>query len=667
MPKSNRSPVRTVAATPPPAPRRVVPPPAPPRRAGPPGRQRGGDGGKGGAIATAAVAYLRRSTDRQEQSIPDQLRTVQAYCDREGLVLLRSYTDDAISGTSSLGRKAFQKLMADAQGAARDFAFVVAYDVKRFGRVDNDEAGYYRHLLRSAGVEVRYASENFNGDGTDDLLRPVKQWQAREESKDLSKVTIRGLLTKSTTGAWMGGAPPYGYDLRYQSQSGMFLLTLRYNQDGTKAVLDDKGKFQRTLERGESIAVSRKDHCTLVPGDPVRVATVQRIFRLYTAEARGFKAIADKLNAEGVPSARSSAWAAQYSGQWSMTTVRALLLNPAYGGDMVWNRRTDARFHSISEGRAVERRGVMGRRLEDNGQEDWVVVKDAHPALVSRRTFELAQQVMARRPGSEDQKGINQRTGQKAGLPERRGGGWTGPRARFVFSGLCTCARCGSRYEGYTLRGNKKDAEGVRAQWRHYACGGAIRRGKSVCELGLVGQEELESAVMTAMVTFYKRYSGPSGRAKLERAVRQSVGGQNNDLETRRRAAQERITAIDALVAKLLDTVSASTREASQRRIAQLDGERRGLRSELESLDRLGLTDSEAEGLVRENAAFLAGLEHLIQSGTVGERQAAVRRCLKEAVVDAAHQTATTDLRIVPIAVHGNGHQPIRTVRVPLS
>jgi len=31
---------------------------------------------------------------------------------------------------------------------------------------------------------------------TDDLLRPVKQWQARQELKDLSKVAIRGLLSK---------------------------------------------------------------------------------------------------------------------------------------------------------------------------------------------------------------------------------------------------------------------------------------------------------------------------------------------------------------------------------------------------------------------------------------------------------------------------------------
>lgn len=69
---------------------------------------------------------------------------------------------------------------------------MLCYDVNRFGRLDNDEAGHYRFLLRRQGAEAVYISEGFNGHDTDDLLRPVKQWQARQESKDLSKVTIRG-------------------------------------------------------------------------------------------------------------------------------------------------------------------------------------------------------------------------------------------------------------------------------------------------------------------------------------------------------------------------------------------------------------------------------------------------------------------------------------------
>ncbi|UCE61788.1 MAG: recombinase family protein, partial [Phycisphaerales bacterium] len=133
-----------------------------------------------------AVGYVRRSTDRQEQSIPDQKQAIDAYAAEHSLRLGKFYVDDAISGTSTIGRRAFQQMIQDAQSSSRRFDLIIVYDVKRFGRIDNDEAGYYRHVLRTHGVDVRYVSENFNGDSTDDLLRPVKQWQARQESKDLS-------------------------------------------------------------------------------------------------------------------------------------------------------------------------------------------------------------------------------------------------------------------------------------------------------------------------------------------------------------------------------------------------------------------------------------------------------------------------------------------------
>lgn len=30
------------------------------------------------------------------------------------------------------------------QSLSRDFSFAIVYDIKRFGRIDNDEAGHYR-------------------------------------------------------------------------------------------------------------------------------------------------------------------------------------------------------------------------------------------------------------------------------------------------------------------------------------------------------------------------------------------------------------------------------------------------------------------------------------------------------------------------------------------
>ncbi len=61
-----------------------------------------------------AVAYLHRSTDRQEQSIGDQRKALERYAEEHGFDLLDYYVDDAISGISSEERKAFLKLIEDA-------------------------------------------------------------------------------------------------------------------------------------------------------------------------------------------------------------------------------------------------------------------------------------------------------------------------------------------------------------------------------------------------------------------------------------------------------------------------------------------------------------------------------------------------------------------------
>lgn len=634
-----------------------VPAPAAPR-----GPAAGGRGRAGRPAAdAAAVGYVRRSTDRQEQSIPDQQRAIERYCAQQGLRLLRWYTDDAISGTSTAGRHGFQRLIGDAQASGRDFAAIVCYDVKRFGRVDNDEAGYYRHLLRQHGVAVHYASENFAGDGTDDLLRPVKQWQAREESKDLSKVTIRGLVSKSSTGHWMGGAPPFGYDLRYESQSGQFLLRLRYARDGTKSVLDDDGKPIRSLQRGESIAVSRKDCCRLVLGEPERVRTVQRIFNMYVTERRGFKAIADALNRDGVPTARSPGWAGHYSGQWSLTTVRAVLVNPAYCGDMAWNRRTDARFHCIQSGQAVARTEVLGRRLEANDRSDWIVVKDAHPAIVSRRVWTEAQRLLEQKPESAAQRGINPRSG--AAVPGRSGGpagGWTGPRARFLLSGLCSCVRCSSRYEGYTNRGCEKKKDGRRTKWYSYACGAAIRRGPSVCRLGLVRQEVLEPAVVGAVLGYYERYSGPKGLRALRAAATAQMGEQHKKAADEHVRLAQRLVKVESTIQNLLDNISPANRAMVDERVAQLAKERESLKLRAGEQERLGLSEREVSRAVAETGRFLAGLRASLETGDLGERQVAIRRCVQRVWVDHERQRARVEIRGVPAGLgraEGATHQ----------
>lgn len=602
-----------------------------PKRAGPRGRSDSPRDGR-------AVGYLRRSTDRQEQSIPDQKKVVEAYCAEHNLKLLHCYVDDAISGTSAVGRKAFQQMMADAQKPGCEFGVVVCYDVKRFGRVDNDEAGYYRHVLKTHGVEVAYASENFTGDYTDDLLRPVKQWQARQESKDLSKVTIRGLLSRSEGGWWMGGVPPHGYDLRYENdRAGGFLFTVRHMPDGTKQILNAKGKLQRTLARGESLSISQRDRAKLVLGEPSRVEAVRKMFQLYVSEGRGLKAVADALNRAGIPTPRGPEWSHIHAGTWRVSTVRAILVNPIYVGDMVWNRRTDARFHMIVEGRAVERKHPHGARLVPNDKSDWITIRDTHEALIARKLFLQAQQAMAGRG--------NGAAKENGGRPV---GGWSGARSQFILSGLVRCAACGGRYQGVTRTKGRPKKDGTKVKTRSYACGNYIAKGTSACSFNPVGQDVLENEVIDAVLKHYEQYRGAEGQGRLTEEVRASLGVETEDLAAARKRVESERRKIEAKITNLLDHVSAKSRDLVDERLATLRRERLRLDARCEELELLASRQAAVQDQAREIGRFVDGLEFTLRHGVNVEKTAALRRCV--AAVEVHHGKGRTAVTFRAIA-----------------
>ena len=603
-----------------------------------------------------AVGYVRRSTDRQEQSIPDQKKAIEAYTVEHGLRLGKFYVDDAISGTSTSGRRAFQQMIQDAQSPGRRFDLIIVYDIKRFGRIDNDEAGYYRHVLRTHGVDVRYVSENFNSDDTDDLIRPVKQWQARQESKDLSKVTIRGLLSKMDDregnngtggGWWMGGVPPYGYDLRYESGDGQFLFAVRYMADGSKRILDDSGKLTRTLARGESLNISKRDRAKLVPSSPERAQVIKLIFRMYAEQGKGFKSVAEALNLDGVPTPRGPAWSHIYSGRWTDTTIRSMLVNPVYVGDMVWNRRTDARFYQIRDGRAVERETVHGARLVPNDESDWIVVRDAHAALISRRVFEQARQRRESRPSSIEQRGQDPRL-------KAHGRTWNGQRSRFILSGLLTCSRCGNRYQGVTRHKGKRRTDGSKVISRFYGCGGHITKGNAVCQMNPITQVDLEDLVIDTVLEFYKLYHGKGGPQKLGEAVKQQVGSEGEQVEAARTRAEEERQRLAQTINNLLDNITPGNREFVDRRLEELSAQRRQLETRLEELDRLATSQAEIKAIVDDAMRFVSGLEFMLRQGLPQEKLVALRQCVERVHIDKPEGQIKIRMRTVPAAnLHG--------------
>ena len=79
------------------------------------------------------------------------------------------------------------------------------------------------------------------------------------------------------------------------------------------------------------------------------------------------------------------------SGTWQGITVENILRNPVYIGDIVWIRRTLAKFFQVGPNGATERPDADLRRTTRNGVEMWLRATNCHPAIIDRETWEAAQ------------------------------------------------------------------------------------------------------------------------------------------------------------------------------------------------------------------------------------------------------------------------------------
>ncbi len=570
-----------------------------------------------------AVTYLRRATDRQEQSIQDQRRHLAAYADQNDLIIVDEFVDDAISGTTARDRPAFQRMINQAQSQVRTFDCILVYDVKRFGRIDGDEAGYYRHQLRQHGVEVVYATERLSGTDSDALLLPVLQWNARRESQDLSKVTVRGLLSVVEGGWWMGGVPPYGYDLMYYDAAGSPLHRVRYAASGDRHVYRTDGSVERVIPAGERLVRSKRDRARLTPGDEEEVRVVGEIFTSYVQRDFGFKKIARTLNEQGVPAPRRGRWARMAGRLWTQSSVRNILANRAYVGDSVWNRRTEGKFHRISDGRAVPRQAM--KKVELNDRDDWIVHSDTHQALVDRELFSRVQKLMGRN------RRVNRATGRGAVSP-------------YLLSGLLVCTRCSSRIHGRkAVSGRKKNRSRITTY--SYVCGGYVRSGPSVCPSAAISKDTLEQAVVTSLSRRVQLLADEHFRDQLQEEIQRLVNSKAHGLPEKLQAVNDEIQAEKdraTLLARHVSPENVQLLDQSlteiRRKLEQLEERAHALESEL-LRSRVSVVD--ADEIIRTLDQRLNRFERLFAKGTLAEQREFLRLLLQRVEVDPVERAGT--------------------------
>ncbi|MDP6779135.1 MAG: recombinase family protein [Candidatus Latescibacteria bacterium] len=252
---------------------------------------------------TRAAIYARYSSQEQTggESIEYQLQRCREYIEAQGLVLPEEsiFVDEARSGTSTLGRDEFNRMIALAKRSDTPFDVVVAWSTSRFGR-NQDEAIFNKIGLRRQGVDVKFVSQPVPDGHMGTLIERIYEWKDEFDSIQIGEYAFEGQRQVTQKGFHGGGRAPYGYRL--------------------KRVPDPEGKRDK-----HGVAV---EYVTFeVVEDEARV--VRRIFEAY-AQAPGYKRIAEELNAEGVQSPSGSTW--------DTSGIRNVLLNETYLGKRVWNR-----------------------------------------------------------------------------------------------------------------------------------------------------------------------------------------------------------------------------------------------------------------------------------------------------------------------------------------
>jgi DNA invertase Pin-like site-specific DNA recombinase len=577
---------------------------------------------------TPAAIYLRRSTDRQEKSLEDQKREILRYASEHNFGIVAEFVDDGVSGTSGDTRKGFLAMLDEAKSPKREWQSILVWDIKRFGRMSSDEVGYYRWLFKQAGVEIIYTSEGFTGTSADKYLRFFKQEAARDESATLSKAVIRGLVSLADQGWWPGGMAPYGYDLAYFDQAGRLFQTVRSTGARDKVILDPDGREIRTVRRGQKVKGSHAEHVRLLPGLDERVGVVRRIFDWYAGSSSlGFRAIADRLNRQGVVSPRGRGWA--------LSSIRVILMNPVYVGRVVWNRRSMGKFHRIADRREVERDGCGKRRVEWNAPEDWLVFENAHEPLVERDVFERAQRIMKERGDRAHAVGFL--TGK-------------GKTSRYLLSGLMRCGACGGAMHGRTTWKGKRRNDGTRVGTSYYVCGAAITKGKAICQPIQFLQKPLDEFVMDLVGKRMAAFLGENGRVMLRRLVERELATEVEDPGPEMRELRAHLDALNTKIDSVIDLAASSpeNKDLLTDRLGRLRKEKREIERRLSELAEVPTRTIDPETVVDTILDGLKDAGRLFEHGTMEERKRVIRAFVEGLTLDGASQSAELRIKRLP-------------------
>lgn len=291
------------------------------------------------------TAYLRVSTDRQDHE--RQVQDIHRWLERRGLNVATTLEDTG-SRLQAKKRADFQRLFDLVRSG--DIGWVVIQTIDRLGFQHTYEYFKFIAEFMENGVQLWSALEDKCLTETDDgtvLTNAVAGQTSSRELLEKANRTLSKRVMKAREGMFLGGIPPYGFDLVCMNRKGQ--EQWRYVMSGRKRGI----QIFPDGTRKEVGAVpwhdkSCEDNYLRPSIIPERVETLRRMFNLYDSSAISSLNIAKLLNEEEVD--------AVITHRWKHDAIWRLLQNSAVIGMPSSNKVTAAKLLEYRDGQ-LQRRG----------------------------------------------------------------------------------------------------------------------------------------------------------------------------------------------------------------------------------------------------------------------------------------------------------------------
>ncbi len=305
-----------------------------------------------------AALYLRLSKDdtdtdgsikKESNSIVSQKDLLEAYVKKHNdMEIYGIYTDDGYSGASFGDRPGLQNMLSDIY--ARKADCVIVKDLSRFGR-DYIEAGrFIQKTFPAFNVRFIAVTDNYDSlyaDRADSsLVLPVKNFINDSYCRDTSIKVRSCQQARRLEGKCISAFAPYGY-------------------------------------------IKDPDNKNHLVADKYAAGIVKRIFK-WKMEGMSLLAVANRLDSSGIlPPAEykklaglkyQSGFKTAKTGKWSAVSVKRILSDRVYTGDMVQGKREKTSYK-------IKKRIVKP-------EHEWVCVKNTHEAIISEIDFNIVQELL---------------------------------------------------------------------------------------------------------------------------------------------------------------------------------------------------------------------------------------------------------------------------------